>query len=479
MTTYVINTFQDTTESLTGVGDTLLVTSAGALVVNLVGGIGLISTGDDQEITIDGLVYSAGENSGTAVSITGTSTTLFVNGQVQGDTGVDVLSPAGVDSVTVGSQGSIDSVSGGFAVTFYGNTSSPSATNDSLSNAGGISGSVLVEDGGGDLIDNSGHISAGSTVGGAIEFFGNVATETVKNSGTIDGYLYLVDQLGTTSNIDNEGTITSSAFAIQSFSDILDINNSGTIHGGLNSTSAVDVENSGHWHDGTGSGGVAFSLSSAGDSINNAHDGRITGAITLLSGRDVFANAGDIDGAITFTGTNLNNTFTNSGAITGNLTLSGSDNRFTNSGSITGNVAQVNGTDPITNHGQIYGNITLAAADALTNTGVVHGNVTLGNADAVDSSRGEITGAIIGYTSDLFEFSGNFGNETIDKFIGLTGSTHDTIQFAANDFGSFTAVQKAMSQIGSDVVIRLDATDSITLASVTLSNLVSADFKFV
>ena len=46
MTSYVINTFQeDTTESLTGLGDALLVTSAGALVVNLVGGIGVISDG--------------------------------------------------------------------------------------------------------------------------------------------------------------------------------------------------------------------------------------------------------------------------------------------------------------------------------------------------------------------------------------------------------------------------------------------------
>jgi len=115
----------------------------------------------------------------------------------------------------------------------------------------------------------------------------------------------------------------------------------------------------------------------------------------------------------------------------------------------------------------------------LINTGAIHGNVTLGNADLVDSSRGEITGAITALTSDLFEFSGNFGNETIDKFTGGTGSTHDTIQFAANDFGSFTAVQSAMSQVGADTVIRLDATDSITLFGVTRSNLVSADFKFV
>jgi hypothetical protein len=36
-----------------------------------------------------------------------------------------------------------------------------------------------------------------------------------------------------------------------------------------------------------------------------------------------------------------------------------------------------------------------------------------------------------------------------------------------------------MSQVGSDVVIRLGATDSITLNDVRLSSLGSADFKIV
>ena len=504
MSTYVVDTYlQDAPVILTGPYDDLLVTSAGSLV-DTQGEIGVNSEGAGEAITIDGLVYSADSGLGIGVSLSGEATTLFVNGQVQGDTGVEASNATGTgDSVNVGSQGSIESVSGGIAVFFSG--LGTGVTYDSLSNAGDISAgfvtdavAVLVENCGGDLINNSGQISGAS----AIDFFYNVATEIVENSGTIEGGaqggLTFDDLLGTTSQIGNEGTITGSGFVIISDSDILDINNSGTIHGGLNSTSKVDVENSGHWHDGTGSGGVVFSLGGAGNSITNSHAGTITGAIsiggsgdtihnagkidgaiTLPAGGDVFTNSGEIDGAVTFTGTALTNTFTNSGAITGNLKLSGSNSTFTNSGSITGNIAQAEGTDTITNHGQIYGSIALAGSDALINTGAIHGNVTLGNADLVDSSRGEITGAITGATSDLFEFSGNFGNETIDKFIGATGSTRDTIQFAANDFGSFAAVQKAMSQIGSDVVIRLDATDSITLASVALSSVASADFKFV
>ena len=85
--------------------------------------------------------------------------------------------------------------------------------------------------------------------------------------------------------------------------------------------------------------------------------------------------------------------------------------------------------------------------------------MTLGASDTIDDSRGGITGGINAGASDTFDYHGLFGNETIDTFTGGTGSTHDTIQFAANDFGIFTAVQSAMSQVGADTVIRLDATE--------------------
>jgi hypothetical protein len=493
MTTYVVNTYlQDVTQSLTGTGDDLLVTSAGSLVETL-GEISVYTTGSGEELTIDGLVYSAFGGFGIGLSIAGGGTTLFVNGQVQGDTGVDASTKGG-DSVNVGNQGSI---SGGTALFFIGNPSSPYATDDRLNNAGDISGAadgVEVLFGGGDLINNSGQISGAQS----IVFRNNVASETVENSGAIDGGLLFDDKSGTTSTINNEGIITGSGFVISSQTDILDINNSGTIHGGLTSASTVEVENSGHWHEGTGSLGVAFSLISGGDSITNSHAGtiigaisiegsadtidnagRIDGAITLLTGGDVFTNAGEIDGGITFRGTDLTNTFTNSGAITGAVTLSGSDSTFTNSGSITGNVTQVNGKDTMRNQGQIYGDVTLAGGDTLTNNGVIHGNLSCRTGNTIDSSHGEITGTINASNSDLFEFSGNFGNETIDSFVAGTGSTHDTIQFAANDFGAFAAVQSAMSSPnGADTVIRLDATDSITLVGVKISSLASDDFKF-
>ena len=45
-------------------------------------------------------------------------------------------------------------------------------------------------------------------------------------------------------------------------------------------------------------------------------------------------------------------------------------------------------------------------------------------------------------------------------------------------FGGSAALLSSMAQVGSDVVIRLGAANSVTLANVGLSNLVPADFKF-
>jgi hypothetical protein len=205
----------------------------------------------------------------------------------------------------------------------------------------------------------------------------------------------------------------------------------------------------------------ALSFDGTGDTITNSHAGTIDGGITLATGSDAVTNAGSIDGAITFTGSGAHSVITNTGEITGNIKMVG--------------------TDTLINHGQIYGNVTCGTGDTLSNTGVIHGDVTLGVSDTFDLSVGEVTGAVTAASGgkDLFKFSGNFGNEAINSFIAGTGSTHDTIQFAANDFGSFAAVQKDMTQVGADVVIRLDGTDSITLDNIKLASLVSADFKFV
>ena len=79
-----------------------------------------------------------------------------------------------------------------------------------------------------------------------------------------------------------------------------------------------------------------------------------------------------------------------------------------------------------------------------------------------------------GTGKDTFMYSGNFGNDTIDSF----NHNKDIIHFAANDFASYTALESHMVQDGADVVITLDATDSIVLTNQTLANLTSSDFTF-
>jgi hypothetical protein len=112
------------------------------------------------------------------------------------------------------------------------------------------------------------------------------------------------------------------------------------------------------------------------------------------------------------------------------------------------------------------------------NQGQIYGDVTLGSGDTFDASGGEVTGAITASSRDLLEFGGNIGHETIDNFTAGTGAAHDTIELlGTGGFGAYATLSSSMAQVGSDVVIRLGATDSITLNDVRLSSLASADFK--
>jgi hypothetical protein len=390
-----------------------------------------------------------------------------------------------------------------------------------LTNAGVISGigpsvpAVEFQNSGGDLVKNTGQISGAV----ALDFQGNVAAETVENSGTITGKLLFNDASGITSSVDNAGTILG---LISSTSDTLDINNSGTIHsfdalelldgtvtnsftgaisgninfsgsqGFLDNAGTIDgfialanggIKNAGRidgsatflgtgqfsalTNSGTITGAVGFTGSA--DYVNNA--GAIDGTIQLESGNSTFINTNDVDGGVTFTGTGGSDTMTNSGAITGDVTMAGTNSK-------------------LTNHNQIYGDVTLASSDTLTNTGTIHGNVTLGASDTIHDSRGAVTGSFTAAKSDIFDYNGLFGAERINNFVASGISGHDVIQFT-NDFHNFAQVQAAASQVttvsgGIDTVIQLDASDSITLIGRTLSQLglqpgstSSVEFRFV
>jgi predicted extracellular nuclease len=106
----------------------------------------------------------------------------------------------------------------------------------------------------------------------------------------------------------------------------------------------------------------------------------------------------------------------------------------------------------------------LAGADKLT--GAV-GTDTLDGGAGNDTLSG-------GVGVDRFVFSGAFGKDVVTDF-----EAKDFIQLGASQFVDFAGVLAKSAQVGADVVITLDASNSITLQGVTLGSLQSDDFLFV
>jgi hypothetical protein len=435
----VVNTPVTTQQELNDAFDELLVSNTGSIITTDESAV--LCNSFDTSVVIDGLV-SANDIAIILGDVpAATADTLQVNSQGVIDGGIDMAT----NYNSVINAGDI-----------FGEYTSAIQVNTSLGNLINNSGILSAETGiylynntGNNTIENSGTLEG--TEGPAIESYaspqGSGTGITIVNSGLMTnsytnptspfgGVLYFNDSVSSTSSIDNSGTITGAGSVIQSYADMLNISNSGTIHGGLNSVSQVLIENSGLWQAGTDvSGGLDGLLLQGGGQITNL--GNIDAAISLLTG---------------------SSTLKNSGSITGDITFSGA-------GSV------------LRNHHEIYGNVTMGNLDTLVNTGTIHGDVYLGASATINDSRGEITDAIFAGGNDTFVYSGLFGRETINNFVAA-GATNDTIQFAANDFGSFGSVMSSTKQIGADSVITLDAGDSITLVGVAKSSLVATDFKF-
>ncbi|MDB5418692.1 MAG: hypothetical protein JWP50_2111, partial [Phenylobacterium sp.] len=80
-----------------------------------------------------------------------------------------------------------------------------------------------------------------------------------------------------------------------------------------------------------------------------------------------------------------------------------------------------------------------------------------------------------GHGPDTFEFDHNgFGSVTINNF----EPGHDTLAFRASAFSNLTALPQ-MVQVGQDVVITVDAHDTIILHGVAMNSLRASDFSFI
>lgn len=136
-------------------------------------------------------------------------------------------------------------------------------------------------------------------------------------------------------------------------------------------------------------------------------------------------------------------------------------------------------TDPINGTGNAFGNIIKgnSAANLISGLG---GNDTLkGEAGSDRLVGGEGDDKLTGGTqSDTFSIAGNFGHDTITDFVAGPASA-DVIEFGSSLFADFAAVLAATSQIGANTVITFDASNTVTLQNVTLTNLHQDDFTFL
>jgi RTX calcium-binding nonapeptide repeat (4 copies)/Cadherin domain len=82
-----------------------------------------------------------------------------------------------------------------------------------------------------------------------------------------------------------------------------------------------------------------------------------------------------------------------------------------------------------------------------------------------------------GVGDDTFVFGPNFGKDVVLDF--TAGGTDDSLEIDHTIFADTNAVLAASHQVGADVVITVDADDSITLKNVILGNLTASDFHIV
>jgi Ca2+-binding RTX toxin-like protein len=76
---------------------------------------------------------------------------------------------------------------------------------------------------------------------------------------------------------------------------------------------------------------------------------------------------------------------------------------------------------------------------------------------------------------NTFVFSGDFGNDTIKDF----QTSSDVVQLDRTAFGDFAGVMNHASQVGSDVVISVDANHSVSLHNTLLSQLTANNVHLV
>lgn len=160
-------------------------------------------------------------------------------------------------------------------------------------------------------------------------------------------------------------------------------------------------------------------------------------------------------------------------------------------------VIQGNGTGTLTLYVNRAGSVTLNALDTNLTVALKAGstlNMGAGSGIIADGRAGNDTinaqataqtliggngdvlnGAAAG--GDTFEFTKFCGTDTVNGFIA-SGTNHDMLAISTKAFADFAHLLGATKQVGNDLMITIDAADTILLKNVALASFTSADVRF-
>jgi hypothetical protein len=254
-------------------------------------------------------------------------------------------------------------------------------------------------------------------------------------------------------------------------------NNHGVLLGG----GSITADANGHWSyavSGLGYGPHSFQTmetdAGGNQGISNTYTVLVDGTAPTVAITNVAA-------AVTKSGTVLTLTGSYGDALTAARAVSVTiDNSVTANATLTN--SSVNGAWSYTASGlsnaihfftaqgtDLAGNVSASANPAVYGTA---GSDTFNFGNGTLPINAAVTG---GGSGDVFSFSGNFG---IDKVMDFSPS-EDTLRFAASQFNGLAAVLSHAQQAGNDLVITLDAHDSVTLLNTKLSALSTTNVVFV
>ncbi|KRE16519.1 hypothetical protein ASE63_14955 [Bosea sp. Root381] len=245
-----------------------------------------------------------------------------------------------------------------------------------------------------------------------------------------------------------------------------------TIHGGAGNDTIIAGPGNDYIDGGDGYDTLDLSAASGAIYVDMA-SGRVAGAGI---GVQTFVNIENLafgDGDNVVTGGNGDDTF-DGGA--GDDTLSGGAGDDTLYGGLGNDTLKGGSGDDLLDGGEGNDDISGGSGDDILLGGLGNDKLSGGSGDDVlDGGAGDdiLTG---GSGNDVFVFAPGFGRDTITDF---AGGQEDVIEFDRAIFADIDALFSHAAQVGADVVITVDADNTLTISGIQLNSLHADDFRFV